>query len=230
MMKTPFLAVMALLAGTSSLLAGERVVLFDGSDLDAWEFSEDAWYVDEEGALACRMEEVEGKDGTKRLRGRGNIWTKKSYGDFDLTLSYKLSEGANSGVFYRTDKDNPVHGGFEIQLMDNEGFQATHGKKDARKLNGSFYDARAPQEHPVNPPGEWNALRLRCEGPVITCWINGVRTFEVDVEDWDTAGRNPDGTANKFRQALADLPRGGRIGLQNHGQYVWFRAIRIREL
>ena len=72
------------------------------------------------------------------VRGKGYIWSKAEYENFDLTLSYKLSEGANSGVFYRVnDKNNPVQDGLEVQLMDNEGFQKTHGKKDAKKLNGS---------------------------------------------------------------------------------------------
>lgn len=205
-----------------------RTVLFDGSDLAAWEFAEDSWYIDGDGVLTCRMEEFTTKKGETRVRGRGNIWSREDYGDFDLTISYKMSAGANSGVYYRVSNlDNAVHEGFEVQLMDNEGFQKTHGKKDARKLNGSFYDAAAPAASPENPPGEWNTLRLRCEGPVIQCWINGTRTFRVDVDDWTEAGKNPDGTTNKFKNALADLPRRGRIGLQNHGQEVWFRDISI---
>ncbi len=76
--------------------------------------------------MVCRMEELKDKKGNKRLRGMGYIWTRAEYDDFDLTLSYKLSPGANSGVFCRTNKDNPVQEGFEIQLMDNEGFQKTY--------------------------------------------------------------------------------------------------------
>ena len=61
------------------------------------------------------------KNGKTRLRGMGYLWTKDEFSDFELSLEYKLSPGANSGIFYRTDKNNPVNGGFEIQLMDNEG-------------------------------------------------------------------------------------------------------------
>ena len=53
---------------------------------------------------------------------------------------------------------------------------------------------------------------------------------EVDVDRWDMPGENPDGTKNKFKTALKDLPRSGRIGFQNHGQVVWLKDIKIRTL
>lgn len=204
--------------------------LFDGSSLDAWDFGEGAWKIDEEGALTCNMLEVEDKNGTKKLKGMGYIWTKQQYGDFELTLSYKLSEGANSGVFYRTERDNPVNGGHEIQLMDNEGFQEAHGPKDAKKLHGSFYEGKEASSNPANPVGQWDTLKLRAKGPKVTCYINGVEVFNVDVNDWPEAGKNPDGTANKFKVAIKDKPMRGSIGLQNHGQYVWFKDIKITTL
>lgn len=204
-------------------------VLFDGTNLEAWEFAEGSWVI-EDGALTCRMKQATDKKGKPVQRGMGNIWTRNSYGDFELTLSYKLSEGANSGVFYRADKDNPVQGGFEVQLMDNEGVQKLHGAKDARKLNGAFYDAQAPSSDPSKPAGQWNRLTLRCEGPRVQIAVNGTQVIDVDVNDWDTPQRNPDGTPNKFKTALKDLPRTGRIGLQNHGQVVWYKEIEIRPL
>ena len=210
--------------------ADKAAALFDGNNLDAFEFREGGWVIEEDGSMVCRLEEGTDKKGNKQLRGMGDIWTKKDYSDFVLTLSYKLSEGANSGVFYRADKANPVQGGFEIQLMDNEGFQKAKGMVlEKRKLNGSFYDGKAPSSDPSNPVGEWNTLELVCQGPVVKLSINGEETFEVNVDDWDTAGENPDGTSNKFKTALKDLPRVGRIGFQNHGQVVWFKDVMIRE-
>tara|TARA_R110002096_G_scaffold91625_18_gene207356 strand:- start:2058 stop:3374 length:1317 start_codon:yes stop_codon:yes gene_type:complete len=208
----------------------EPITLYDGKNLAAWEFAENAWEILEDGSVVCRMKEGVDKKGNPRTIGMGDIWTRQEFSDFDLTLSYKLSVGANSGVFYRADKNNPVQGGFEVQLMDNEGFQKTHGARDARKLNGSFYDGKAPSHDPSNPPGEWNRLQLTCEGPRIRIAINGEQVIDVNVDDWDTAGQNPDGTTNKFKTAFKDLPRTGRIGLQNHGQVVWFKDIVIRSL
>jgi hypothetical protein len=160
----------------------------------------------------------------------GYIWTKKSYDNFELSLSYKLSESANSGVFFRTDKDNAVQGGFEIQLMDDKGFQKSHGKTGGKHLNGAFYDAQAASSDPAKPVGQWNQLTLKCDGPTIQISINGVLVNDVNVDQWGTARRNPDGSANKFKTALKDLPRSGRIGFQNHGQVVWIKDVKIRSL
>ena len=225
------LSILVFVVSLAALDAGEAKILFDGSNLKAWDYPEGAWVIDADGSLTCLMQEVTvKKDGTKRIRGRGYIWTKLDFGDFELKLSYKLTEGANSGVFYRTDKNDPVHGGFEIQLMDNEEFQKSHGIKDGKKLNGSFYEGKAPASNPAKPIGEWNTLKLTCQGPNIGLSMNGVQIIDVNVDDWDTAGKNPDGTSNKFKTALKDLPRSGKIGLQNHGQVVWFKDISIKKL
>jgi hypothetical protein len=210
--------------------SSDRVPLYDGSNLDAWDFDEGGWEIDSDGFLTCHMEETVSKSGEKKLKGMGNIWTKEEHGDFELSLSYKLSEGANSGIFYRTMKEDSVHRGFEIQLMDNVGFQKTHGPKDARKLNGSFYDAKAPSAHPANPVGEWDTLTLKAVGPNIACHINEVEVFNVDINDWPEVGKNPDGTPNKFKVAIKDKPKRGFIGLQNHGQYVWFKDVKFKSL
>ncbi|MBT5915410.1 MAG: DUF1080 domain-containing protein, partial [Opitutae bacterium] len=60
--------------------------------------------------------------------------------------------------------------------------------------------------------------------------LNGQLAFSINLDDWKKAGQNPDGTTNKFKTALKDLPRTGYIGFQNHGQVVWFRSIRINIL
>lgn len=204
--------------------------LFDGSNLDAWDFREGGWIIDKDGSLTCLMEEVTGKKGKVRIKGMGDIKSKKEYQNFELSLSYKLSDAANSGVFYWADKDDPVKKGFEIQLMDNVGFQREHGPRGAKKLNGSFYEGKAPSSHPANPVGQWDRMILRCEGSNVQVTINDVQVIDVDVSQWTTPGMNPDGTKNKFKDALASRARKGHIALQNHGQKVWFKDISIREL
>lgn len=206
-------------------------ILFDGRNLDQFEFAKGAWEIEKDGSVVCRMQELKDKRGKTKTRGMGYLWTKNEYADFELSLSYKLSPGANSGVFYRTDKNNPVQGGFELQLMDNEGFQKKMNRKlPPRKLNGSFYDGLAPTKDFSKPVGEWNTLRLLCDGPRVTCFLNGGKSFSVNLDDWDTPGKNPDGSENKFKTAFKELPRKGRLGFQNHGQVVWFKQIKIRPL
>ena len=103
--------------------------LFSGTDFNAFELSPGSWELESDGSMVCRMEKIKDKKGVERIRGMGYIWTKAKFDDFKLELEYKLSEGANSGIFYRTNKNDPVQGGFEIQLMDNTGFQ-----KKAKKI------------------------------------------------------------------------------------------------
>ena len=209
----------------------DPTTLFDGKNLDSFTLAKGSWEIERDGSVVCRMQKTKDKKGKTRIRGMGYLWTKKEFSNFDLTLSYKLSPGANSGVFYRTDKDNPVQGGFELQLMDNEGFQKKSGRKlPPRKLNASFYDGLAPAGDFSKPIGQWNQLQLVCKGPRITCRLNGKLAFQVNVDDWSEAGKNPDGSTNKFKTALKDLPRKGRIGFQNHGQVVWFKDIVVRPL
>lgn len=226
----PSLLAVSVFSSVTLLSAAPAEVLFNGKSLDAFEYREGGWVI-EDGAMTCRMEEKADKKGRKRTVGMGYIWTKKDYGDFALTLVYKLSEAANSGVFFRTDPGNPVQGGFEIQLLDDAGYAKKRGHALAPKnSNGAFYDAQPPSATPGNPAGEWNTMKLTCKGPSIRVEINGTETVDANIDDWTAANRNPDGSRNKFKTALKDLPRSGRIGFQNHGQVVWIKDVKIREL
>ncbi|HRQ90091.1 MAG TPA: DUF1080 domain-containing protein, partial [Bacteroidia bacterium] len=196
-------------AADAPTVSADGTVLFDGSSLAGWEFAPGAWEIEEDGSLVCRMESFEADDGTPQTRSMGYIWTRDDYGDFELSLSYKLSEAANSGVFFRSDKGDPVQSGSEVQLLDDEGYQKRHNPLDAKHLNGSFYDASAPKANPAKPAGEWNTLVLKCVGPRVTCHINGVQVFDIDLNDWTEAGKNPDGTPNKFKTAIKDKPLRG---------------------
>jgi hypothetical protein len=205
--------------------------LFSGTDFNAFELRTGSWEIESDGSMVCRMEKIKDKKGVERIRGMGYIWTKAKFDDFQLELEYKLSEGANSGIFYRTNKNDPVQGGFEIQLMDNTGFQKKAKKAlPPRKLNGSFYDGVAPNGDYSKPVGQWNQAKLVCNGPIVSFELNGNNAFRINLNDWKEAGKNPDGSTNKFKTALKDLPRIGQIGFQNHGQVVWFRNIKIEKL
>ena len=223
--KLPYILILSLF---SSAWAKERV-LFDGKSLEAFEYASGSWEIEKDGSVVCRMEKTKDKKGKERIRGMGYLWTKDEFSDFELSVEYKLSPGANSGIFYRSDKNNPVNRGLEIQLMDNEGFQKKANKVlPARKLNASFYDGVAPKGDYSKPVGQWNHSRLVCKGPEVAFHLNGKLAFKINLDDWKEAGKNPDGSVNKFKTAFKDLSRKGRIGFQNHGQVVWFRKISIK--
>ena len=153
----------------------------------------------------------------------GIIWSKRKFGDFTISLEYKTSTKANSGLFFRTDPQNAVQGGFEIQI-------ASPGLYSGKHIVGSLYDAKEPMVAAGKADGEWNNMRLVCKGPSIKAELNGMEVIDVDIDDWNKPNQNPDGSKNKFKKALKDLPHSGHIGLQYHGQPIWFREIKIKGL
>jgi hypothetical protein len=185
--------------------------LFNGKDLTGWHAKRGGWYV-EDGALAWR-------------KGAGDIWTAEQYGDFVLDLEYKVAKGTNSGVFIRTGnpKDN-VQTGIEIQVFDS------YGQKPSKHSNGAFYDALAPTKTMDKPAGEWNHMVITANGPKLEVMLNGEKIIDANLDDWKEPGKSPDGTPNKYKNALKDFPRSGYIGFQDHGGTVWFRNVRIKKL
>lgn len=181
-------------------------VLFDGSHLDAFQATK--WKI-EDGTLA-------------RVPKAGYIWTKETFGDFVLNLEFKVSAKCNSGVFFRTNPEDPVQGGFEIQVTDSYG-KAKPDKHDA----GALYDALAPSINAIKEVGAWNTMQIEAIGPKITVTMNGEKVIEANLDEWTSANKNPDGTKNKFKTALKDQPRTGYIGFQDHGHDVWYRNVTV---
>jgi len=172
--------------------------------------------------LNKHWEIAEGVLTTSKTPG-GILWTKGKFGDFEVTLEYKTSEKANSGLFFRTDPRNPVQGGFEIQI-------ASPGLYSGKHVLGSLYDAKEASVSAGKPDGEWNVMTLTCKGPSIKATVNGQTTVDVNIDQWTEPKKNPDGTKNKFKTPLKDMPRVGHLGLQYHGQPVWFRKFEIKSL
>ena len=172
--------------------------------------------------LNKHWEIAEGVLTTSKTPG-GILWTKGKFGDFEVTLEYKTSEKANSGLFFRTDPRNPVQGGFEIQI-------ASPGLYSGKHVLGSLYDAKEASVSAGKPDGEWNVMTLTCKGPSIKATVIGQTTVDVNIDQWTEPKKNPDGTKNKFKTPLKDMPRVGHLGLQYHGQPVWFRKFEIKSL
>ena len=136
--------------------------------------------------------------------------------DFELRFEWKVSQGCNSGVYYRP-------GQVEYQVLDNVG--SPYGE-NARQAAASLFFCMAPGKDATRPVGEWNTARILCQGTVIEHWLNGERVLSFDYADpkW------------KWYVELlgirgGDLTgRGGRLWLQDHGQDVWFRRLRWRKM
>lgn len=155
----------------------------------------------------------------------GDIITVDQFSDFELTLEYNVAPGANSGVFFRVIEDDPViwHEAPEIQVIDN----ARTDLKPAQ-TSGSNYDLHPPTRDATKPAGQWNLLRILVKGNHVEHWINGTRVVEYEVgsDDWKKRVQ-----ASKFNEfPRYGTSRRGHIGLQDHGDRVAYRNIRVREI
>jgi hypothetical protein len=190
--------------------------LFDGKTLEGWAVTgrnKASWAV-EDGAIYCQG------------KGGGYLRSEDPYADFALAAEFKVDKRTNSGIFVRwSDPRDPVNTGIEVQLLDSAA-KARPGKHDS----GAIYDLAPPSQNTMRPAGEWNRMVISCQGPYISVRLNGAAVTEINLDRYTQPGRNPDGSRNKFRYALAALPRRGYLGLQDHGGRAWFRSLRLMPL
>lgn len=153
--------------------------------------------------------------------GGGWLTSDKEYGDFELHLEYRIPAGGNSGLGIRYPAvGDPAHVGMEIQILDDDA--AEYKNLKAAQYNGGIYYQSPAKSRAAKAPGEWNRYVVRCQGPRIQVWLNGVQIQDVNVEEFKTGqgGYKP----------LAERPRRGYVGMQSHGHRVDFRNIEIKEL
>ncbi|RYD20867.1 MAG: DUF1080 domain-containing protein, partial [Lysobacteraceae bacterium] len=171
--------------------------------------------------------------------GGGDIVTTRPYRDFELSVDFRLTQGANSGIKYLIDpalaKGGPAIG-LEYQLLDDANHPAAKMGRDGNRTVGSLYDmipARnlsdpASPGKRVNPPGEWNRAVLVVRGKHVEHWLNGFKMVEYDRG-------SPAFRALVAQSKYAKYPHFGEadqgpILLQDHGNRVDFRSIKLREL
>jgi hypothetical protein len=200
------------------------IQLFNGKDLTGWrnfkkkDISK-GWQV-MDGAL-CRVD-----------KSAGDIVTLDQFDNFVLELDYKVPEHANSGIMYRVseNKANPWMTGIELQILDN-----TDPKGDSQKSGWAYglykpaLDAKTGKPFDATKPvGEWNHIKLVCDGPHVEHWMNGVKYCEFDIgsEDW-----NKHLAKSKFAkmEGFAKNSRGHIAFQGDHGD-VCFTNIKLRPL
>lgn len=120
--------------------------------------------------------------------------------------------------------------GFEMQLLDNE--RHPDGKRDASHRTGALYSFIAPQKDAAKPVGEWNTGELLVRGDHFEHWINGTKVLEGSLKDpaVKAGAEQRWAPAPVIRNLLVNAKSRGSIALQNHGDEVWFKNVRIREL
>jgi len=182
--------------------------IFNGTDLTGWKSTgnQDVWKV-QKGAIAVEK------------GGGGYLMTEKEYGDFELRFEYKMSRGANSGVALRSPmKGDPAYDGMEIQLIDDEGWP---GKLADYQHTGSIYDVVPASKQNNKPIGEWNTMKIVCNGSKVTIELNGMTLVDADLEE----------SKEKKGAKHPGLSRGkGHIGFQSYNTLVEFKNVFIKGL
>jgi sugar phosphate isomerase/epimerase len=164
------------------------------------------------------------ENGELARKGEGDLWTGAKYSNYILDFEFKLAKDTNSGIFLRAAEQTWLPW-VEVQVEDS------FGKPVSRHICGGIYDIKEPTVNAVKAAGQWNRMTITASGPQIGVILNGQAVLDVNLNDWTQAGKNPDGSNNKFTDiAYKDLPREGWIGFQDHGYPVWYRNVKIKEL
>ena len=195
-------------AGTPNSLTSEEKqqgfeVLFNGRDLTGWKHAGN-WKV-ENGEITR-----EGSGGSLEYASR------PVPDDFELRFEWKVAPGSNSGVYYRPTQ-------YEYQILDN----ALHNDgKNPRTSAASLYFCMAPSHDATRPIGEWNQARIMCGRTLVQHWLNGEKVIHLNYNDpkwsWHVAL-----LANRGGDLTA---RGAHLTLQDHGDPVWYRGLKLRSL
>jgi type 1 glutamine amidotransferase len=194
-------------------------LLFDGKTSNGWKgfkkdkFPENGWSV---------------KDGILTVnKTGGDICTTEQYGDFEFKVDWRATKGANSGIIYRSteDKNYPWETGFEYQILDD----ANHadGKKPKTRA-GTLYDVIPCAADVSRPAGEWNSSHIIVKGPHIQHFLNGFKVVDIDItsDDYKKAHAASKWPGMKDYGTRAK----GVIALQEHGDFVEFRNIKVKPL
>jgi hypothetical protein len=211
-------------------------LLWDGKTTDGWQserggpFPSSGWVIKDDLLTTTDLGGSEGGNA-------GDIVTTGKFANYELSVDFRTSTGANSGIIYLVDLDlkkgpgSPV--GYEYQILDDDVHPDAKRGKDGDRTVASLYDlipAAGTADHtkPIHPVGEWNTARIIVNGTHAEHWLNGVKVLEYDR---DSAQFRELIAASKFKvyPNFADM-HDTVIDLQDHGFPVAFRNIKIREL
>ena len=202
--------------------------LFNGENLEGWKaYNKDQiseqWKVENGAIVFSPMESVEGSE---------NLISEEEFGNFELSVEWKISEGGNSGIMWGVQEEEqfgePYLTGPEIQVLDNERHPDAENGLD--RTAGALYDLVPPSEDVTKPAGEWNKEVIHIDYENNEGWVelNGTKIVEFPVhgEEWDKLVDD-----SKFKDwEDFGVHQKGHIALQDHGDKVWYRNIKIRKL
>ncbi len=234
-MKIPHVLVSLVFCASASFAAAETVpntltadeqaagwrLLWDGTSSAGWRGTR---------AEAFPAEIWRMKDGVLSVRAAGghgsaDIVTREAFGDFELSVDFKLTPGANSGIKYFVMEGTSL--GLEFQLLDDALHPDAKAGRNGNRTLGSVYDLYPPAAtKKVRPIGEWNTARIVARGPHVEHWLNGEKV--AAYERFTDAFRRDVQESKYVTSPGFGEGKEGRILLQDHGDEVHFRNIKIR--
>ncbi|HET8855122.1 MAG TPA: DUF1080 domain-containing protein [Salinimicrobium sp.] len=201
------------------------IVLFDGENLDQWKaYNADSitnWKIEGDALVFTPPKERDGSE---------NLITKENFENFILSLDWKISEGGNSGIMWAVQEidtlSEPYLTGPEIQILDNK--RHPDASVGADRHANALYDMSAPEKDVTNPAGEWNSVTIKIDhkANLGTVSMNGIQInqFPVHGPQWEKLIENSKFNDWKHFGKFTS----GHIALQDHGNKVSFRNIRIK--
>lgn len=159
--------------------------------------------------------------------GNGDIVTKKEYDNFILEVEWMIESGGNSGIFYFVQEKDNKHmweTGPEFQIIDDENYPVEILEN---QKTGSCSDVIAPLKNVSNPPGNWNYTKIISKNGQIEHWLNGklILEFNLNSQAWKDSVAISKFSKDDYAKKLK-----GKIGLQDHGDSVYYRVIKVKEL
>lgn len=200
-------------------------LLFDGQSLNGWRGynRQDAagtrWKVD---AGLLTIDPADGKD----TRGALDLITHDLFDSFELSAEWRISQGGNSGIKYFVLEDRDAAIGHEFQIIDDE--RHPDAKIGPKRQTSAFYDVLPAANRPLRPAGEFNVARIVVRGRHVEHWLNGTRVLQYEL---GSTALDAAIELSKFKGIdRFGKPQKGHILLQDHGDRVWYRNIKIRRI
>lgn len=210
------------------------ILLFDGKTGEGWRVINKTgfpagWTV-EDGALKC-IGSGNGEAGG--ANGGDILYAPRKFSNFHLKMDWKISEGGNSGIFYLTQEKNnweTFRTAPEMQVLDNDRHPDAMLGKDGNRMAGSLYDLIPAKPQNTKPAGQWNSIEIISYQGTVVHKQNGETVLEYHLwtPEWNELVKN-----SKFPELnpdWANVAKEGYIALQDHGNDVWYRNIKIRPL
>lgn len=210
-------------------------LMFDGKTSKGWRgFKKDVFPSNWE-VVDGTLHMIKGADQTEEQKAnKADIIYKKQFENFVFKLEWKISEGGNSGIFYMgqelDDFKRIYHTAPEMQVLDNDKHPDAKKGKDGNRKAGSLYDLIPAKPQNAKAVGEWNQVEITINDREVKHKQNGVKvlSYKIDSHEWKALVAKS--KFPKLNPNWVNMAAKGYVGLQDHGDDVWFRNLKIKEL